>query len=66
MSVNNGRFFAPVRPGDTIRTQVEVIGSKPTSDAGQGIVVFRDTVINQHEKNVFQIEKTVLIRTKKA
>lgn len=64
MSVNNGRFLAPVRPGDTIRTQVEVIASKATSDPSQGIVVFRDSVLNQDDKVVFQIEKTVLIRSK--
>lgn len=64
MSVDNGRFFAPVRLGDTIRTEVEVIGSKPTSDATRGIVIFRDSVLNQHDKVVFQIEKTVLIRRK--
>lgn len=64
MSVNNGQFFAPLHPGDTIRTQVEVIGSKPTSDPSRGVVVFRDTVLNQHDKVVFQIEKTVLIARK--
>lgn len=64
MSVNNGKFFAPLHPGDTIRTQVEVIGSKPTSDPARGVVVFRDTVLNQHDKVVFQIEKTVLIARK--
>ncbi len=64
MSVNNGQFFAPLHPGDTIRTQVEVIGSKPTSDPSRGVVVFRDTVLNQYDKVVFQIEKTVLIARK--
>ena len=28
LAVENGRFHAPVRPGDTIRTQVEVIQAK--------------------------------------
>lgn len=64
MAVSNGRFPAPLYPGDTIRTQVEVVGSKPTRDPKQGIVVFRDTVVNQHETVVYQIEKTVLIRRK--
>ncbi len=64
MAVSNGRFPAPVRPGDTIRTQVEVIDARTTSDPAQGIVVFRDSVFNQHDKLVFQIDKTVLIRRK--
>jgi acyl dehydratase len=62
MAVNNGQFLAPVRPGDTIRTTVEVIDAKATSDQGQGIVVFRDSVLNQEDNCVFRIEKTVLIR----
>ncbi len=64
VSVNNGRFTEPLYIGDTIRTQVEVIGSKPTSDPSQGLVVFRDTVLNQHDKVIYQIEKTVLIKRK--
>ncbi len=64
VSVDNGRFFAPLFLGDTIRTQVEVLSSKPTSDPSRGVVVFRDTVLNQHDKVIFQIEKTVLLRTR--
>lgn len=64
VSVDKGRFLAPLFLGDTIRTQVEVLSSKQTSDPSRGIVVFRDTVVNQHDKLVFQIEKTVLLRTK--
>jgi 3-hydroxybutyryl-CoA dehydratase len=62
VSVNNGRFFAPLFLGDTIRTRVEVLSSKVTSDASRGAVVFRDSVTNQHDKVIFQIEKTVLIK----
>jgi 3-hydroxybutyryl-CoA dehydratase len=64
MSVDKGKFFAPVRPGDTIRTEVEVISRKETSDKTRGVVIFRDTVTNQHDKVVYQIEKTTLIRRK--
>ncbi len=64
VAVEQGRFLAPVRPGDTIRTQVEVMEAKPTSAADRGIVVFRDRVFNQKDQLVFQIDKTVLIRRK--
>ena len=64
MSVDHGKFFAPVRPGDTIRTEVEVIDARATSDPAKGIVIFRDSVTNQHGKLVFQIDKTVMIRRK--
>ena len=64
LAVDRGRFLAPVRPGDTIRTEVEVVESKPTSDPTRGIVVFRDHVINQRGETVFHIDKTVMLRRK--
>lgn len=66
LGVDRGRFLAPVRPGDTIRTEVEVIAKKETSDPSRGIVVFRDRVINQRGEIVFEIDKTVLIQREKA
>ncbi len=62
LGVDRGRFLAPVRPGDTIHTEVEVLSKKETSKPEQGLVVFRDHVINQHGTTVFQIDKTVLIK----
>lgn len=66
LAVDRGRFFAPVRPGDTIRTEVEVVECKPTSDSTRGIVVFRDYVLNQRDETVFQIDKTVMLRRRPA
>jgi acyl dehydratase len=66
LAVDRGRFLAPVRPGDTIRTEVEVVEVKPTSDATRGIVVFRDHVLNQRDETVFQIDKTVLLQRRTA
>lgn len=62
LSVDRGRFLAPVRPGDTIRTEVEVLSRKETSDPSRGVVVFRDHVLNQRGETVFEIDKTTLIR----
>ena len=62
LSVDRGRFLAPVRAGDTIRTEVEVLSKKETSDPTRGVVVFRDHVLNQRGETVFQIDKTTLIR----
>ncbi|MCZ6872589.1 MAG: MaoC family dehydratase [bacterium] len=62
LGVDRGRFLAAVRPGDTIRTEVEVISKRETSHPDRGIVVFRDHVFNQHDETVFQIDKTVLIQ----
>lgn len=62
LGVDRGRFLLPVRPGDTIRTEVEVLAKKETSNPSQGIVVFRDHVLNQRGETVLEIDKTVLIQ----
>jgi acyl dehydratase len=62
IALERARFFVPVRPGDTIRTDVEVIEKRPTSDATRGIVTFRDHVFNQRDELVFQNDKITLIK----
>jgi acyl dehydratase len=62
LALDGGRFFAPVRIGDTIRTEVEVISKRETSKPDRGLVVLRDLVYNQRDELVFQMDKTALIR----
>ena len=62
LAVENWRFLHPVRAGDTIRTEVEVVEKKPTSSSGHGLIVFRDHVYNQRNDKVFHIDKVTLIR----
>ena len=62
LAVERGKFYGPVRPGDTIRTEVEVIAKKPTSDSARGIVTFRDHVLNQRDETVFEMDKIVLLK----
>ena len=62
LGLDNGRFLAPVRPGDTIRTEVEVLEKRPTSKPDRGIVVLRDHVLNQRDEEVFRMDKTALIK----
>jgi 3-hydroxybutyryl-CoA dehydratase len=64
LSVDNGRFLGPVRAGDTIRTEVEVVSKRETRDTSRGVVVFRDHVLNQRAETVFEIDKTTLIQRK--
>ena len=66
LAVERGRFFGPVRPGDTIRTEVEVVEKKASSDTSRGVVTFRDHVINQREETVFQLDKITLLRRRTA
>jgi 3-hydroxybutyryl-CoA dehydratase len=64
--LDNARFLAPVHPGDTIRTEVEVLEKRETSRANRGIVIFRDHVYNQRDEEVFSNDKTVLIKRRAA
>jgi acyl dehydratase len=66
LGIDRGQFLAPVRPGDTIRTEVEVVSKRETSDPSRGVVVFRDHVFNQRDEKVFEIDKTTLIRRRDA
>ena len=66
IAIERARFLAPVRPGDTIRTDVEVIEKKPTSNPARGIVTFRDHVYNQRNELVFQNDKVTLLRRRAA
>ena len=66
LAIERARFLAPVRPGDTIRTEVEVVDKKLTSAEGRGIVTFRDHVYNQRDELVFQNDKITLIKRRPA
>ena len=64
LAIEGARFMAPVRPGDTIRTEVEVMAKRATSKPEVGVVTFRDHVYNQHDKEVFRNDKIALIATR--
>jgi 3-hydroxybutyryl-CoA dehydratase len=66
VALDNARFLAPVHPGDTIRTEVEVLEKRETSRPDRGLVVFRDHVYNQDGAEVFSNDKTVLIKRRAA
>ena len=53
MGVDNLRWLAPVRPGDTIRVEGEVIELTPSRSRPQGVVKVRWTAFNQHGEPVY-------------
>ena len=65
LAIENARFLAMVRPGDTIRTEVEVLEKRESRNAERGIVVFRDHVYNQDGTEVFRNDKVTLLRRRK-
>jgi acyl dehydratase len=62
LGLERGRFLAPVRAGDTIRTEVEIVEKRPSTKPGQGVIVFRDHVLNQRDELVFEVDKIVLLK----
>jgi acyl dehydratase len=66
LAIENARFLGMVRPGDTLRTEVEVLEKRDTSQPGRGIIVFRDHVYNQENVEVFCNDKVTLLRRRPA
>ena len=52
----------PVRPGDALRVEIEVIEMRPSrSRPGQGVVKVRVTTLNQHGETVQTFSPTLLV-----
>jgi acyl dehydratase len=66
LSIENGKFLSPVRPGDTISTEVEVIFKRATKNTQHGLVTFRDHVTIQDGTLVFQVDKATLVKRRDA
>ena len=57
-----GRWLAPVWPGDTLRSKSEVIGLKQNSNGRSGVVYVRTTGTNQHGTPVLEYVRWVMVR----
>ena len=57
-----GRFLAPVWPGDTLRATSEVIGLKQNSNGRTGVVYVRSRGINQRDEIVMDYVRWVMVR----
>jgi acyl dehydratase len=55
------RFKAPVRPGDTLGALVSVEKTQETSDPSRGVLTVRVKLLNQREEVVLEYCATVLI-----
>jgi acyl dehydratase len=51
------KFKAPVKPGDTLWVETELVAAEPTDDALVGVIVFRDTATNQRTETVCELER---------
>jgi 2-methylfumaryl-CoA hydratase len=57
-----GRFLAPVYPGDTLVSESEVIGLKQNSNGKSGVVYVRSTGFNQRGEAVLTYCRWVMVR----
>jgi len=58
----NGKFLAPVYPGDTLSAASEVIGLKENSDGKTGIVYVRSRGFNQDGAEVLDYVRWVMVQ----
>ncbi|MEO0982673.1 MAG: MaoC family dehydratase [Pseudomonadota bacterium] len=60
----DGRFLAPVLPGDTLRAASEVIGLKENSNGKTGVVYVRTSGLNQRDETVLSYVRWVMVNKK--
>ncbi|MGB3317160.1 MAG: MaoC family dehydratase [Albidovulum sp.] len=61
-----GRWRKPVWPGDTLRSESEVIGLKQNSNGKSGVVWVRTRGLNQHGETVMDYVRWVMVRKRDA
>ena len=57
-----GRWLVPVYPGDTLRSESEVIGLKQNSNGKTGVVYVRTRGLNQRDEVVMEYCRWVMVR----
>ena len=60
-----GRWLAPVYPGDTLHATSQVIGLKQNSNGQSGVVYVRTTGINQRAETVLEYVRWVMVRKRR-
>ena len=60
-----GRWLKPVFPGDTLRSESEVIGLKETSSGATGVVWVRTRGLNQRDETVLDYVRWVMVRKRR-
>ena len=60
-----GRWLRAVWPGDTLRSESEVIGLKETSSGATGVVWVRTRGLNQRDEVVLEYVRWVLVRKRR-
>jgi acyl dehydratase len=56
------RFQQPVRAGDTLHAEIEVLEKKETRDAGRGVLTLAIRVLNQRGEVALEYRASVLLK----
>ena len=60
--IENLRWFKPVRPGDILTLECEIVTMrKSTSNPKQGVVKVKHIVYNQHAEPVEEFSSTIIV-----
>ena len=59
------RLSGPVKVGDTIQVEIEVLDAKPVPKRGGGVVRYRQLVKNQRGETIMEYDVARLIRSEK-
>jgi acyl dehydratase len=65
VGIDKMRLFGPVKVGDTIEVEIEVLDTKEVPARGGGIVRYRHRVRNQRAETVMEYDVARLIRAEK-
>jgi acyl dehydratase len=61
LGMDEMRFLAPVRIGDTLRARIRVDAKRAMSDGERGIVTLAITTLNQHDEVVLRFQAKVML-----
>lgn len=61
LGVDELRWLAPVRPGDTLRLEGEILALSPSRSKPQGTVRMRLTLFNQREEPVYTLVPIMIV-----
>ena len=61
LGVDDLRWMAPVRPGDTLHLEGEVVGLNPSRTKPQGIALVKWTLYNQNGEAVYTFTPLAIV-----
>ena len=62
VGIDKMRWHRPVTPGDTLWVEVEMLEKRKTSKGDRGVVMHRNSLLNQQNQPVLSYEQTVIVK----